>query len=93
MVKQVRQLPKPKFSDTLTLSQPGGADYAYPLALPHLNKFCDYAPDNTVSEVVNLTTAMYSYLLSCLARVRLETELSQLYFFQKVTTAVITVSA
>lgn len=28
-----------KFSDTLTLSQPGpeeGADYAHPLALPHL---------------------------------------------------------
>ena len=23
----------PKFSDTLTLSQPGGADYAHPLAL------------------------------------------------------------
>ena len=26
----------PKFSDTLTLSQPEGPDYAQPLALPHL---------------------------------------------------------
>ena len=26
----------PKFSETLTLSQPGGAHYAHPLALPHL---------------------------------------------------------
>ena len=34
----------PKFSDILNLSQPGGADYAHPLALPHLNKFCYYAP-------------------------------------------------
>ena len=31
----------PRFSDTLTLSQPEGADYAHPLALPHLTKFCD----------------------------------------------------
>ena len=29
----------PKFSDTLTLSQSGGADYASPLALSHLKKF------------------------------------------------------
>ena len=28
-----------KFSDTLTLFQTGGADYAQPLALPHLNFF------------------------------------------------------
>ena len=28
----------PKFSDTLTLSQSGGVDYAQPLALPHLKK-------------------------------------------------------
>ena len=27
----------PKFSDTLTLSQSSGADYAQPMALPHLN--------------------------------------------------------
>ena len=26
-----------KFSDTLTLCQSGGADYAHPWALPHLN--------------------------------------------------------
>ena len=26
----------PKFSDTLTLSLPRGADYVHPLALPHL---------------------------------------------------------
>ena len=33
-----RQGALPKFSDMLTLSQPegGGADHAYPLALPHL---------------------------------------------------------
>ena len=35
----------PKFSDMLTLSQPEGADYAHPLALPHQKKICDYAPD------------------------------------------------
>ena len=29
----------PKFSDTLTLSQSEGADYAQPLALPHLKFF------------------------------------------------------
>ena len=29
----------PKFSDTLTLSQSGGADYAPPLALSHLKIF------------------------------------------------------
>ena len=34
----------PKFSDMLTLSQSGGADYAQPLALPHLDVFRDYAP-------------------------------------------------
>ena len=36
----------PKFSDTLTLSQPrgGGANYAHPLTLPCLKKFRDYAP-------------------------------------------------
>ena len=28
----------PKSSDTLTLSQSGGADYAQPLDLPHLKK-------------------------------------------------------
>ena len=35
----------PKFSDTLTLSQSRGADYAQPLDLPHLNCFRDYAPE------------------------------------------------
>ena len=35
----------PKFSDTLTLSQPEGADYAHPLALPCLKKIRNYAPD------------------------------------------------
>ena len=35
----------PRFSDMLTLSQPGGADYAHPLALPHQKMFRDYAPD------------------------------------------------
>ena len=34
----------PKFSDMLTLSLPRGADYAHPLALPHLKLGCDYAP-------------------------------------------------
>ena len=34
----------PKFSDTLTLSQPGEADYAHSLALPHLKFFLDYIP-------------------------------------------------
>ena len=29
----------PKFSDTLTLSQSGEANYAQPLALPHLKFF------------------------------------------------------
>ena len=29
----------PKFSDMLTLSQSGGANYAQPLALPHLKFF------------------------------------------------------
>ena len=29
----------PKFSDMLNISQSGGADYAHPLALPHLNFF------------------------------------------------------
>ena len=33
----------PKFSDMLTLSQSGGADYAHPLALPRPNFFLDYA--------------------------------------------------
>ena len=28
----------------LTLSQSGGADYAQPLALPHIQIYCDYAP-------------------------------------------------
>ncbi len=31
----------PRFSDTLTLSQPERADYAHPLALPQLTKFRD----------------------------------------------------
>ena len=35
----------PKFSDTLTLSQPGEADYAHSLALPHRKNFSDYAPE------------------------------------------------
>ena len=44
MVRQARQLPSslaalPKFSDMLTLSQLGGADYAQPLALTHLKIF------------------------------------------------------
>jgi hypothetical protein len=34
----------PKFLDTLTLSQPEGADYTHPLALPCLKKFRNYAP-------------------------------------------------
>ena len=35
----------PKFLDTLTLPQSGGwADYAQPLALPHLKFFLDFAP-------------------------------------------------
>ena len=34
----------PKFSDTLTLCQPWGADHAHPLALPCLKTFCDYTP-------------------------------------------------
>jgi hypothetical protein len=44
------------------------------------------ANQNTISEVVNLTTSMYSNLLSCLARVKEETKLTQL-LFRKVTTA------
>ena len=35
----------PKFSDTINLSQPWGADYTQPLALPHLKNVSDYAPD------------------------------------------------
>ena len=31
-------------SDMLTISQPEWADYAHPLALPHLETFRDYAP-------------------------------------------------
>ena len=48
MVRQLRQLPYlPKFSDRLTLSQPGGeADYAHPLSLPQLKNFRDYTPEN-----------------------------------------------
>ena len=34
----------PKFSDMLSLSQPAGADYAQPLALPCLKKLRDYTP-------------------------------------------------
>ena len=34
----------PKFLGTLTLSQPGMADYVHPLALPHQKIFCDYTP-------------------------------------------------
>ena len=46
MVRQARQLPLlPKFSDTLTISQPWGTDYARPLALPCLKKIRDYVPD------------------------------------------------
>ena len=33
-----------KFSDTLTLPQPRGEDYAHQLALPHLKFFSNYAP-------------------------------------------------
>ena len=36
----------PKFSDTLTISQSEGADYAQPLALPHLKCFRDYAHED-----------------------------------------------
>ena len=36
-----------KFSDTLTLSQPGWADYDQPLALPHL-KFFVITPLNRI---------------------------------------------
>ena len=42
MVRQAAALPK--FSDTLTLSQPEGADYAHLLALL-TEKIPDYAPD------------------------------------------------
>ena len=38
MVRQAKQLSYP-FLDMLTLSQSGGADYAHPLALSHLNFF------------------------------------------------------
>ena len=45
MVRQARQAAAlPKFSDTLTLSQPEGTDYADPLALL-AKKIQDYAPD------------------------------------------------
>ena len=37
--KAGKAAPLPKFSDTLTLSQSGGADYAQQLDLPHLKKF------------------------------------------------------
>ena len=36
MVRQAKQMYLSKFLDTLTLSQSEGADYAQPLALPHL---------------------------------------------------------
>ena len=40
----------PKFSDTLTLSLPRGADYtAHPLALPHLKFYRDYAPEDDMN--------------------------------------------
>ena len=41
----------PKFSGTLTLSQIGRTDYAQSLALPHLEKFHDYAPDEYCLEL------------------------------------------
>ena len=34
----------PKFSDTLTLSQPRGADYAQQIGSASPKVFCDYAP-------------------------------------------------
>ena len=52
MVRQTRQLPYLNFQrPTLTLSQPGGADYGHPLALPRLKKFCKYAPDKYVMNI------------------------------------------
>ena len=38
----------PKFSDTLTLFQPGGARFCPPLARSHLNLPCGYVPDTYV---------------------------------------------
>ena len=59
MVRQARQQPLPKFSDTLTLSQPrGGADYAHPLALSHQKMFRDYAPGS--AQVGLLHTCLWS---------------------------------
>ena len=34
----------PRFSDALTLSEPGGADYAQPIAFASPKNFRDYAP-------------------------------------------------
>ena len=47
----------PKFSDTLTLYQLGGIDYAYPLALLCQKKIRDYAPEGY------LTTRCFSRIL------------------------------
>ena len=38
----------PKFSDTLTLFQPGGGRFCPPLARSHLNLPCGYVPDTYV---------------------------------------------
>ena len=50
----------PKFSDSLTLSQPGGSDYAHTLALPHLTIFYDYVPGARSPEApTSLMSARY----------------------------------
>jgi hypothetical protein len=39
----------PKFSDTLTLFQPGGGRFCPPLARSHLNFSCGYVPDRSAN--------------------------------------------
>ena len=43
-----------KFSDTLTLSQPRGTDYAHPLALPHLKKIVIMPLSNKIGILFSL---------------------------------------
>ena len=45
VIKTGKAAALPKFSDTLILTLPRGADNGHLLALPHLNFYQDYAPD------------------------------------------------
>ena len=45
----------PKFSDTLTLSQPGGGRFCPPSQRSNLNFPCDYVPGPNVKYVIDYT--------------------------------------